>query len=171
MIKIIRDNMSGYHIDTDVPEEAALHQRIIDTAQRRSTMQSGSLEVIDADGTRMVHNVGESAWLVQPRDYDTFELMAQQSGVTMTIQSDKQGRERERRRLMRRQANEVQDRDLWQDFPPYPVRDWQYEVSNNDTRLGYWPWVHNKINNYEEDQDQEKDQEKDQDQGQEVTGS
>jgi len=27
------------------------------------------------------------------------------------------------------------------EHPDYPFEDWQYEVSNGDTRLGYWLWV------------------------------
>jgi hypothetical protein len=30
----------------------------------------------------------------------------------------------------------------WDDHPDYPVKDWQYEVANGDTRLGYWDWIH-----------------------------
>ena len=29
----------------------------------------------------------------------------------------------------------------WGEHPRYPARDWQYEVANHDTRLGYWDWV------------------------------
>lgn len=25
--------------------------------------------------------------------------------------------------------------------PDYPVEDWQFEVTNGDTRMGYWEWV------------------------------
>jgi len=31
------------------------------------------------------------------------------------------------------------------DHPDYPVTDWQYEVSNGDTRQGYWEWVAHRI--------------------------
>ncbi len=31
--------------------------------------------------------------------------------------------------------------DNWQDDPDFPVRDWKYEVANDDTRLGYHEWV------------------------------
>jgi hypothetical protein len=30
---------------------------------------------------------------------------------------------------------------IWSEHPDYPVSDWQHEVANDDTRLGYWPWV------------------------------
>jgi len=30
---------------------------------------------------------------------------------------------------------------IWGAHPKYPVWDWQYEVANGDTRLGYWEWV------------------------------
>jgi hypothetical protein len=29
----------------------------------------------------------------------------------------------------------------WDEDGTYPVKDWQYEVGNGDTRLGYWDWV------------------------------
>lgn len=34
---------------------------------------------------------------------------------------------------------------VWGEHPAYPVSDWQYEVGNDDTRLGYWPWVAHRI--------------------------
>ena len=33
----------------------------------------------------------------------------------------------------------------WEQHPDYPVEDWQYEVGNDDTRLGYWEWVSHRI--------------------------
>ncbi len=35
------------------------------------------------------------------------------------------------------------ERDVWGSDPLYPVGDWQYEVANDETRLGYWEWVEN----------------------------
>jgi len=29
----------------------------------------------------------------------------------------------------------------WGDAADYPLGDWQYEVANGYTRLGYWDWV------------------------------
>lgn len=29
----------------------------------------------------------------------------------------------------------------WGECPDHPVTSWQAEVSNNETRLGYWDWV------------------------------
>lgn len=34
----------------------------------------------------------------------------------------------------------------WGEHPEYPVTDWVFEASENGTRLGYWEWVQNKIN-------------------------
>jgi len=31
--------------------------------------------------------------------------------------------------------------DYWSEHPKHPVKDWQYEVENGDTREGYWDWV------------------------------
>ncbi len=34
---------------------------------------------------------------------------------------------------------------IWGAHPEFPVSDWQTEVENDDTRLGYWEWVSNEI--------------------------
>lgn len=34
-----------------------------------------------------------------------------------------------------------ESRNPWAEDPEFPVSDWQYEVRNNDTRLGYHEWV------------------------------
>lgn len=40
------------------------------------------------------------------------------------------------------------NKNPWKEDPIYPVKDWQYEVANNDTRLGYQEWVkHQKESN------------------------
>ena len=31
--------------------------------------------------------------------------------------------------------------DGWSEDPEYPIADWEAEVANDDTRLGYWAWV------------------------------
>jgi len=33
----------------------------------------------------------------------------------------------------------------WEEHPDHPSEDWKYEVSNGDTRQGYWSWVRSKI--------------------------
>lgn len=30
---------------------------------------------------------------------------------------------------------------LWGQHPRQTAKNWQYEVANGDTRLGYWDWV------------------------------
>lgn len=34
---------------------------------------------------------------------------------------------------------------VWDEYPGHPVEDWQYEVSMNDTRRGYWAWVREQL--------------------------
>lgn len=29
----------------------------------------------------------------------------------------------------------------WANHPDHPLQDWQYQVTNGDTRMGYWEWV------------------------------
>lgn len=39
----------------------------------------------------------------------------------------------------------IEEVDFWFDrHSDYPVADWQFEVTNGDTRLGYWEWAFNK---------------------------
>jgi hypothetical protein len=38
-----------------------------------------------------------------------------------------------------------QEFDYWEDHPEHTVNDWIAEVQNNDTRMGYWPWVAIKV--------------------------
>ena len=38
--------------------------------------------------------------------------------------------------------------DPWVEDKDYPVMNWQYEVSQNDTRLGYIDWVDHKKEAY-----------------------
>jgi hypothetical protein len=33
----------------------------------------------------------------------------------------------------------------WDSHPDFPVSDWEYEVANGDTRLGYQQWVNDQI--------------------------
>jgi hypothetical protein len=42
---------------------------------------------------------------------------------------------------------------IWGEHPDYPVSDWRAEVSNNDTRLGYWDWV---MSQMEQDENERK---------------
>lgn len=39
----------------------------------------------------------------------------------------------------------------WGKHPDHPVSDWQYEVENHETRLGYWEWVADRVRNAESD--------------------
>ena len=32
---------------------------------------------------------------------------------------------------------------VWSDHPDFPSSDWKEEVANDETRLGYWDWVQN----------------------------
>jgi len=39
----------------------------------------------------------------------------------------------------------------WGNHPDFPVEDWQYEVANNDTRLGYQDWLESRLELESED--------------------
>jgi hypothetical protein len=38
----------------------------------------------------------------------------------------------------------------WGEHPSYPLSDWKYAVANDGTRLGYWEWVWNNLEETEE---------------------
>lgn len=51
---------------------------------------------------------------------------------------------RQHRRQKRQLADALRDQHSESgEHPDYLVRDWQYEVANGYTRLGYWEWVAN----------------------------
>jgi hypothetical protein len=35
--------------------------------------------------------------------------------------------------------------ESWGKHPTFPPEDWQYQVGEGDTRLGYWEWVASEI--------------------------
>lgn len=40
----------------------------------------------------------------------------------------------------------------WGSHPNHPVEDWQSEVADDETRLGYWDWLEQMITIDEEEQ-------------------
>uniref|UniRef100_A0A6M3LT21 Uncharacterized protein n=1 Tax=viral metagenome TaxID=1070528 RepID=A0A6M3LT21_9ZZZZ len=46
---------------------------------------------------------------------------------------------------------------IWDNHPDFPVEDWMHEVSNDDTRLGYWEWVRAKIEQNDWDDEEVQD--------------
>jgi hypothetical protein len=38
-------------------------------------------------------------------------------------------------------AKIFEEEGYWYDHPEHPLVDWQYEVANGDTRLGYQEWI------------------------------
>jgi hypothetical protein len=49
----------------------------------------------------------------------------------------------------------IPERNLWGEDPRHPRADWKYEVTNNNTNLGYWDWVEVWKTNDEDDADRE----------------
>ncbi|MHD0294308.1 hypothetical protein [Rhodococcus qingshengii] len=41
----------------------------------------------------------------------------------------------------------VEQFGVWGEHPSHPARDWQHEVADGDTRLGYWAWVAAQLDN------------------------
>lgn len=39
------------------------------------------------------------------------------------------------------------------DYENYPKEDWQYDVANGDTRLGYEDWVRHNVESHEGDEE------------------
>lgn len=54
-------------------------------------------------------------------------------------------------------ADPLNPRDWWYDDPKFPVGDWQFEVANGDTRLGYRDWIANQRENRLEDEEEHDD--------------
>ena len=60
-----------------------------------------------------------------------------------------------------RQVSHVEaPKDYWAEDVDYPVRDWQHEVAEDNTRQGYWDWVHSQHAANEEDDGEEGEEEK-----------
>jgi len=51
----------------------------------------------------------------------------------------------------------IKELGYWEQHDGFPVLDWQFEVANADTRLGYWEWVSNKIITEQEESDEKED--------------
>lgn len=48
------------------------------------------------------------------------------------------------------EGHSVGDQDVWGEDGQFGRADWQYEVANGDTNLGYWGWVeHQRITDFE----------------------
>jgi hypothetical protein len=47
--------------------------------------------------------------------------------------------------LLLEHAREIMLANTWGSYFKYPRYDWQAEVVNDDTQLGYWDWVMHKI--------------------------
>jgi len=45
----------------------------------------------------------------------------------------------------------------WDDADDHPIEDWQYEIMNNDTRLGYHDWLTKKREEEQWDKKKEKE--------------
>lgn len=46
---------------------------------------------------------------------------------------------------------------MWGEHPKFLVADWQHEVENDYTRVGYWEWVANKVDQDEDEVVEEQD--------------
>lgn len=52
-----------------------------------------------------------------------------------------------------KKVNALEKANVWDEYTEFPRHDWAYEVENDDTNLGYWDWVRNKIEALEEEGD------------------
>lgn len=48
---------------------------------------------------------------------------------------------------------QAEEHGYWGEHTHFPVKDWQYEVANDDTRRGYWEWASVKYEQMLEDGD------------------
>ena len=44
-------------------------------------------------------------------------------------------------------AEQLRDKygGYWEEHPKYPITDWHHEVADDNTRLGYWEWAAQRI--------------------------
>ncbi|MDF0487780.1 hypothetical protein PX554_06530 [Sphingomonas sp. H39-1-10] len=61
---------------------------------------------------------------------DRIELHLTREGLAAALQSENPTA-----------AQLAESHGIWGELAGHPVEDWQYEVANSDTRLGYWDWV------------------------------
>lgn len=47
---------------------------------------------------------------------------------------------------MNEQDSRLECSDYWNDNDDFPIENWQYEVANADTRLGYHDWIESQKN-------------------------
>lgn len=43
------------------------------------------------------------------------------------------------------EADVLRKTNVWSEHKEYPRQDWQYEVANNNTNLGYWEWLSHRL--------------------------
>jgi hypothetical protein len=52
----------------------------------------------------------------------------------------------------------LRSQNIWNEHKDFPLEDWQYEVANGDTRLGYWEWAIAQAENHQDpDMEHEED--------------
>jgi hypothetical protein len=49
----------------------------------------------------------------------------------------------------------IAEHGYWDEHPEYGLEDWEYDVVNGHTRLGYWPWVTSKLDEQEEEESED----------------
>jgi len=47
----------------------------------------------------------------------------------------------------------IRQDNLWSEYTDFPRCDWQYDVANGDTNLGYWDWVEHQLEFMEDEED------------------
>jgi hypothetical protein len=79
-------------------------------------------------------------------DDESWEDIVEQAAVSLHNQLSHHNRPvTELSWRLEQEEDDTKGNDPWQGDPDYPVSDWQSDVANNDTRLGYLDWVeHNR---------------------------
>jgi len=131
LIRSYFDEPEGQHGDTlakfitselqDTYEEGQGSQVIIDEAVRAM-----DTAIRDVSSVRdALSNIGRPGGVVRPGEWD-----AAARDDAGSPQASKKA-----------QIDPEQHGGIWGEHPNHPVSDWQYEVANGDTRLGYWGWA------------------------------
>ena len=76
--------------------------------------------------------IADALAVLDPDDPDTSEIVEQMERIFRDMSERCLGIT-----VLERRPNS----SIWEEDPDHPVNDWQHQVANDDTRLGYWSWA------------------------------
>lgn len=89
------------------------------------------------------HNVGDPEKIAEHHGFPTW-IYCEKNESDVGYLVDEFG-DHEHNRSMEYDTGHHRLHPTWGSHPDFPVEDWQYEVANDDTRLGYADWLSSKL--------------------------